>query len=104
MKRSELKAIIKECIREAEDPKAPHLTKAMRADLVMAGDDIEVDGSIDQKTAEMIMGWLKGYGYPRLPDAEEKCAKWIRDKLRIGGMSENRKMIKQAIKMTHGGK
>ncbi len=97
MKRSELKAIIKECIREAEDP------KLSKADSRLV-DDMDEEDEMTPKVAEMIMGWLKNRGYPTKPYAEEECAKWMRDKLHFRPIGQNRKWIQQAIKMTHGGK
>jgi hypothetical protein len=98
MKRSELKAIIKECIREADEP------KLSKADSRLVDDELEGEEKMSTKVAEMIMGWLKRFGYPTKSHAEEDCAKWMRDKLRLGGVADNRKHIQQAIKMTHGGK
>lgn len=96
MKKSELKAIIRECLNELDEP------AVSKADTKLA-DDMDAEDKMTPKVAEMIMGWLKKFGYPTISHAEEDCAKWMRDKLRLGGMAANRKHIQQAIKMKHGG-
>jgi hypothetical protein len=51
----------------------------------------EMKNEMNQKTADMIGGWLKQHH-----GDEEGLARWMRDQLHIGGIREMRALIQEA--------